>query len=50
MGFRHLGNGQTFPPVAPNGRIYVVPVEQEHQIEIFCLTSKGIVGNGFTAK
>lgn len=50
MEFRHLGNGQTFPPVAPNGRIYAVPVKKEHQIEIFCLTSKGIVGNDFTAK
>lgn len=50
MEFRHLGNGQTFPPIAPNGRIYAVPVRQENEVEIFCLTSEGIVGSGITAK
>ncbi|HGP1238848.1 TPA: hypothetical protein ACLF0R_005952 [Pseudomonas aeruginosa] len=49
MEFRHLGNGQTFPPIAPNGRIYAVPVTKENQVEIFCLTSGGIVGCGLTA-
>ncbi|MFP6850065.1 MAG: hypothetical protein VCA57_15290 [Pseudomonas sp.] len=49
MEFRHLGNGLTFPPVAPNGRIYAVPVTQENQVEIFCLTPEGIVGGGVTA-
>jgi hypothetical protein len=49
MEFRHLGNGQTFPPIAPNGRIYAVPVTQENQVEIFCLTSDGIVGCSVTA-
>ncbi|MGX1127290.1 hypothetical protein [Pseudomonas sp. HLS-6 TE3448] len=49
MEFRHLGNGQTFPPIAPNGRIYAVPVTQENQVEIFCLTPEGIVGSGVSA-
>ncbi|MNJ46648.1 hypothetical protein D3C77_417830 [compost metagenome] len=49
MEFRHLGTGQTFPPIAPNGRIYAVPVTQENQAEIFCLTPEGIVGSGVTA-
>lgn len=50
MEFRHLGNGQTFPPIAPNGRIYAIPVTQENQVEIFCLTPEGIVGSGVAAK
>lgn len=50
MEFRHLGNGQTFPPIAPNGRVYAVPITQENQVEIFCLTSDGVVGCGVTAK
>lgn len=49
MEFRHLDNGQTFPPVAPNGRVYAVPFTQESHAEIFCLTSDGIVGCGVTA-
>lgn len=49
MEFRHLGNGQTFPPIAPNGRIYAVPVTQESLVEIFCLTPAGIVGSGVAA-
>lgn len=49
MEFRHLDNGQTFPPIAPNGRVYTVPVSQEHQVEIFCLTAVGIVGSGVVA-
>ncbi|AXQ49806.1 hypothetical protein DZC31_24245 [Stenotrophomonas rhizophila] len=44
MQFRHLANGQTFPPIAPNGRLYAVPVTQKYQVEIFCLTPAGIVG------
>ena len=46
MEFRHLSNGQYFPPIAPNGRVYAVPLEQETQIEIFCLTPVGIMGAG----
>ena len=46
MEFRHLGNGQYFPPIAPNGRIYAVPLGQETQVEIFCLTPVGIMGAG----
>lgn len=46
MEFRHLGNKQYFPPIAPNGRVYAVPFEQETQVEVFCLTSVGIVGAG----
>lgn len=46
MEFRHLGNGQYFPPITPNGRIFAVPVEQEKQVEVFCLTTMGIVGAG----
>lgn len=49
MEFRHLGNGFTFPPIAPNGRTYAVPVTQENQVEIFCLTSEGIVARGVKA-
>ncbi|TKK30908.1 hypothetical protein PspCFBP13528_14230 [Pseudomonas sp. CFBP13528] len=26
MEFRHLGNGLYFPPIAPNGRVYAVPL------------------------
>ncbi|RTS42048.1 hypothetical protein DY943_32015 [Pseudomonas aeruginosa] len=37
MEFRHLGNGQYFPPIAPNGRVYAVPLGQETQVQIFCL-------------
>ena len=44
MEFRHLDNGQYFPPIAPNGRVYAVPVGQETRIEIFCLPPIGIVG------
>jgi hypothetical protein len=44
MKFHHLGNGQYFPPIAPNGRIYAVPYAQENQVEIFCLVQEGIVG------
>ena len=44
MEFRYLGNGQYFPPIAPNGRVYAVPFEREDQVEIFYLTSEGIVG------
>lgn len=50
MEFRHLGNGQYFPPIAPNGRIYAIPFEQENQVEIFCLTSEGIVGAGIQSR
>ncbi|MGE6663648.1 hypothetical protein ACQKEK_23400, partial [Pseudomonas sp. NPDC077408] len=46
MEFRHLGNGQYFPPIAPNGRIYAVPLGQETQVEIFCLAPVGIMGAG----
>ncbi|WP_263144810.1 hypothetical protein [Pseudomonas sp. RIT-PI-AD] len=46
MEFRHLRNGQYFPPIAPNGRIYAVPLGQETQVEIFCLTPVGIMGTG----
>ena len=46
MEFRHLGNGQYFPPIAPNGRVYAVPLGQETQVEIFCLTPVGIMGAG----
>ncbi|WP_231740509.1 hypothetical protein [Pseudomonas lundensis] len=49
MEFRHLGNGQTFPPVAPNGRGYAIPVTQENHVEIFCLTPEGIVGSSVAA-
>ncbi|MBC3384593.1 hypothetical protein [Pseudomonas sp. SWRI179] len=49
MEFRDLGNGRTFPPVAPNGRIYAVPVTQENQVEIFCLTPEGVIGSGVKA-
>lgn len=49
MEFRHFGNGQTFPPIAPNGRIYAVPVTQKNQVEIFCLTPEGIIGRGVKA-
>ena len=49
MEFRHLGNGQTFPPVAPNGRVYAIPVTQENHVEIFCLTPEGIVGSSVAA-
>ncbi|MES2234905.1 hypothetical protein EKA85_24545 [Pseudomonas veronii] len=49
MEFRDLGNGRIFPPVAPNGRIYAVPVTQESQVEIFCLTPEGVIGSGIKA-
>ena len=49
MEFRDLGNGSIFPPVAPNGRIYAVPVTQESQVEIFCLTPEGVIGSGIKA-
>ncbi|WP_336331434.1 hypothetical protein [Pseudomonas putida] len=49
MEFCHLGNGQTFPPIAPNVRIYAVPATQENHVEIFCLTPEGIVGSGVSA-
>lgn len=49
MEFRHLGKGRYFPPVAPNGRIYATPIGQENQVEIFSLTSQGIVGAGITS-
>lgn len=44
MESRHLDNGQYFPPIAPNGRVYAVPVGHETRIEIFCLPPIGIVG------
>ncbi len=46
MEFRRLGNGLYFPPIAPNGRVYAVPLGQETQVEIFCLTPLGIMGAG----
>lgn len=46
MEFRHLGNGLYFPPIAPNGRVYAVPLGQETQVETFCLTPMGIMGAG----
>ena len=49
MEFRHLANGETFPPIAPNGRIYAVPLSQENHVEIFCLKTEGIVGSGIAA-
>lgn len=49
MEFRDIGNGRTFPPAAPNGRIYAVPVTQENQVEIFCLTPEGVIGSGVKA-
>ena len=50
MEFRDLGNGRIFPPVAPNGRIYAVPVTQESQVEIFCLTPEGVIGSGIKVR
>ncbi|MCS5515597.1 hypothetical protein NWF32_10750 [Pseudomonas qingdaonensis] len=50
MEFRHLGNGLYFPPIAPNGRVYAVPLGQETQVEIFCLTPVGIMGAGIKSR
>ncbi|MGV8842706.1 MAG: hypothetical protein ACOH2I_05580 [Pseudomonas sp.] len=50
MQFRHLGDDLYFPPIAPNGRIYAVPHNQQNQVEIFCLTSVGISAPGIQSR
>lgn len=50
MQFRHLGDGRTFPPIAPNGRVFAAPIGLTNEVEVFCLTPRGIVGGGIQSK